>query len=79
MHRETGPEHVDARGRGEQSSAAGLHTEAERERRECPVQHGPVLLPESRGPSLALFPEPELLRVLTGTGRAQASVHQEHQ
>lgn len=28
---------------------------------------------------MALLPEPELLRVLTGTGRAQAAVHQEHQ
>ncbi len=79
MHRQTGPEHIDARGGGEQSRAAGLHAEAERERRECRDQHSPVLLPESRGPSMALLPEPELLRVLTGTGRAQAAVHQEHQ
>lgn len=28
---------------------------------------------------MALLPEPELLRVLTGTGRSQTAVHQEHQ
>lgn len=78
MHREVGPEHVDARGRGEQSRAAGLDAEAERERRECGVQHRPLLLPEPRGPSVALLPEPGLSRILTGAGGAQASVHQEH-
>ncbi len=79
MHRQTGPEHVNARGGGEQSCATELHAEAERERRECRGQHDPVLLSEPRGPSMALLPEPELLRVLTGTGRAQTAVHQEHQ
>lgn len=79
MHGETGPQHVDARGRGERSRAAGLHAEAERERGERRVQYGPVLLPEPRGSSVALFPEPELFGVFTGTGRAQASIYQKYQ